>query len=172
SKFRCKHYSGILMKELELELESGDAIILNLIEIHDITALKELQRIVDFIGQNGGILLVISAPKKYIKSGSNYHFLPWASVFLGEISTYDAVTVHATPKTPSWVDDFIRIYQKKIIAPVSFSRLPTNSHELMAYHKCVSFNYKYKKGRILLVPSIQSIMVKQTVLQENQLNVS
>ena len=62
--------------EKKLEFQSEDAVILNLNEVHTIEAIQKLQTVVENFKQNGGILIVVSAPIKWMSNNiSNYHFL-------------------------------------------------------------------------------------------------
>lgn len=156
---RCRWYPEF--PDTALAIEPGDAIILNLIEIHDAKAIEKAKRVVDFIGQNGGILVVVSAPFKSLSRGvSNYHFLPWPDHIIKGIQTQDDFSISAASKAPSWAKWFVRRFDKNLVAPAFFGILPSGAHVLMtgSYGHSLCVSYKHVKGRILILPSIQPII--------------
>lgn len=158
-KVRCKWYPGF--PDTALEIEPGDAVVLNLIKIYDAKDIERIERIVDFIGQNGGVLLVVSAPFKYLSRGvSNYQFLPWLDDRTNRIQTRDDFTIIPSRGAPSWVQLFIRWFSSELVAPAFFQFLPSGAHSLMngIGRVSVCFSYSHVKGIILVLPSIQPIL--------------
>ncbi len=160
---RFSWYPRITKKTLEIEL--GDAVILNLNEIHDVETVEQIKLIVRHIGENGGILVVISAPKRdFSNNRTNYHFLPWSEEALIHIRDYNSSAIRSTIHAPSWVNNYLTNIRSELQSRVRFLTLPREAHNLMtsADGSCVSVNYSHLQGRILIFPSLKSILHGQT----------
>ncbi|MHA1909979.1 MAG: hypothetical protein ACW98Y_21985, partial [Candidatus Thorarchaeota archaeon] len=158
-KYRLKWHQRF--PEDPLKIDPGDAVILNLLEVHDAKTVERIRTIVKHIGKNGGLVVVISAPLRYVSDRlTNYHFLPWPDEVIGGIQNYNGFLIRAADAVPSWVDGFLFRVHKELFSPVCFKYTPSGAISLMEGPRCgcVSVNYQHIQGRILIFPPIKSII--------------
>lgn len=144
-----------------LEIERGDAVILNLIEVNTAKTVEQVSGIVAQMGQNGGVLVVVSVPIRYVsKDVTNYHFLPWSDDTIRTIQNRIGHSIRAVQTAPSWVHEFYNHLYEEMISPVCFPYTPGEAYSLMSSPRCgcVCLNYKHNMGRILIFPPIKSML--------------
>ncbi len=148
-----------------LEIESGDAVILNLNDVNDAKTIEIVKSIVNYIEKNGGILVVVSAPVRWFSNSiSNYHFLPWSDHSIKQIRNQSVSEIRDPSTAPSWVSDFLRLYSDILISPVCFKSKPNTAQVIMESYQCgcVSLNYQRIHGRILIIPPTKPILHGQS----------
>ena len=146
------------------EIGPDDVIVLNLNEIHDIRHIKVMLDLVNFIRHHGGVLVGISGPNNYItKEVRRHDFLPFSNYILDSIHTYDSTSFRADSSAPRWVEFFLNCMGRDLFSSVYFTRLPRGAHSLIEFGSAsVGFSYKHENGRILILPSIKSIIHGET----------
>lgn len=147
-----------------IEIEPDDVIVVNLNEVHDEKQHQVLYDLVNFIGQKGGVLVGIAGPNKQISRDLNlYDFLPFSTVELMAIFTTTSTGLNKSNSAPRWIDSFINCMGSDVIAPVYFAIIPNGALSLiLSYSSTVGISYKYRNGRILILPSIKSIIHGET----------
>lgn len=159
-KYRSKWYSRF--PDEPLKIDKGDVAIINLNEVHDAKMVDQIRSIVTHIEKHGGLLVVISAPLRYLTNSiTNYHFLPWHNQLISEIQNFNfGLYIQPAEAVPSGVRDLLHGFSEIMMAPVCFPRIPSDAHSLMkcSVCDCVSFNDKHIRGRILVIPPLRSVL--------------
>lgn len=147
-----------------IDIEPEDVVVLNLNEVHDVIEFKVIIDLLNFIRQYGGVLVGISGPNINITSNKRRHdFLPFPGYSLKGIHTFDSSFFQLHSTAPDWVQFFLECTRRDLIAPVYFERIPKGVHTLIGSHgDTVGFSYQYEKGKILILPSIKSIIYGET----------
>ncbi len=151
--------------EKSLEMESDDVVILNLNEVYDEETIVRIINIIDFIEDNGGILVVVSAPPKMVSEKiSNYHFLPWVKSLGKSIRYLNESEVRFHKEQPHWIKSFLFGLQNNLVSSVEFNPLPSTAHILMqgVGGTCISLVYQHRKGRLLIIPPTRQIMLNES----------
>lgn len=176
---RTKWYSQF--PESIHNFEPRDIFLINLLEIHELNEVVKLTEIAEFITENEGVAIIVTAPFKVVgktRDGRihNYSFLPWPEDLFKTIITGDTSNFNIDSNAPEWVDYFHHSFKYHLMAPALFSSVPSGTHALLRGNigqgwQLVAFLQISKKGRLVLLPPIKSLLMGTKTPSEKKVQI-